>query len=430
MKNLDLTKKNLAINGGNPIRTKPWLDNFTTGEEEKKAVLRVMDKGYLSLFEGSHTPDAPFAFEGGVEVKKLESEWCNYYNSNYAVSMNSATSCLYAAIGALGIGYGDEVIVSPYTMTACAAAPLIYGAIPVFADVELETGSISPECFEKLITKKTKAIIVVHQFGIPANMNAIMRIAKKHKIVVIEDCAQSHGAKYNGNFVGTIGHIGIFSLNVNKTIQSGEGGICITNDREINFRLQLIRNHGEAVVEGAEYKNLTNIIGFNYRLTEIQAAIASCQLKKLDRLNSERIEYINHLSEILKDIEFLSVPPEIDGCISTFYLYPLRFLKDKTNISRNEFVCALNAEGMMFYQGYTKPLYLQPMYRTKNLYKYNYPFSAPQNEDCYINYEKGICPNAEMLYFEQMIINEHIRPPNTMEDMNDILKAFSKVANV
>ena len=114
MKNLDLTKKNLAINGGNPIRTKPWLDNFTTGEEEKKAVLRVMDKGYLSLFEGSHTPDAPFAFEGGVEVKKLESEWCNYYNSNYAVSMNSATSCLYAAIGALGIGYGETKIIECY----------------------------------------------------------------------------------------------------------------------------------------------------------------------------------------------------------------------------------------------------------------------------------------------------------------------------
>ncbi len=430
MKNLDLTKKNLAINGGNPIRTKPWLDNFTTGEEEKKAVLRVMDKGYLSLFEGSHTPDAPFAFEGGPEVKKLESEWCNYYNSNYAVSMNSATSCLYSAIGALGIGYGDEVIVSPYTMTACAAAPLIYGAIPVFADVELETGSISPECFEKLITKKTKAIIVVHQFGIPANMNAIMRIAKKHKIVVIEDCAQSHGAKYNGKFVGTIGYIGIFSLNVNKTIQSGEGGICITNDSEINYRLQLIRNHGEAVVEGAEYKNITNIVGFNYRLTEIQAVIASCQLEKLDKLNSERLEYINHLSDNLKDIEFLSVPPEIDGSKSTFYLYPLRFLKDKTNVSRNEFVSALNAEGMIFYQGYTKPLYLQPLYRTKNLYKYNYPFSAPQNKDCYINYEKGICPNAEKLYFEQMIINEHIRPPNTMEDMNDILNAFSKVADV
>jgi len=430
MKNINLNKKNLAINGGNPVRILPWLDNFTTGEEEKKAVIRVMDKGYLSLFEGSHTPDAPFAFEGGPEVIKLESAWCKYYDSNYAVSMNSATSCLYAAIGALGIGYGDEVIVSPYTMTACATAPLIYGAIPVFADVELETGSISPECFEKLISKRTKAIIVVHQFGIPANMEAIMNIAKKHSISVIEDCAQSHGAKYKNQFVGTIGHIGIFSLNVNKTIQAGEGGICITNDSEISFRLQLIRNHGEAVVEGAGYENITNMVGFNYRLTEIQAAIASCQLKKLNKLNSERIDFINHLNNSLKDIEFLSVPKDIEGSLSTFYLYPLRFLKNKTNVSRSEFVNALNAEGMMFYQGYSKPLYLQPLYKTKSLYKYNYPFSAVQNENCYMNYEQGICPNAEMLYFEQMIINEHIRPPNTIEDMNDILMAFKKVVDV
>ena len=160
MKNIDLNNKNLAINGGNPVRILPWLDNFTTGEEEKKAVIRVMDKGYLSLFEGSHTPDAPFAFEGGPEVIKLESAWCKYYNSNFAVSMNSATSCLYAAIGALGIGYGDEVIVSPYTMTACATAPLIYGAIPVFADVELETGSISKDDEIEYIKKESDSMSV------------------------------------------------------------------------------------------------------------------------------------------------------------------------------------------------------------------------------------------------------------------------------
>ena len=429
MKNIDLTKKNLAINGGNPVRSKPWLDNFTTGEKEKNAVMRVMDKGYLSLFEGSHTPDSPFAFEGGPEVRKLESEWCEYYNSKFAVSMNSATSCLYSAIGALGIGYGDEVIVSPYTMTACALGPLIYGAIPVFADVELETGSICPESFKKLVSKRTKAIIVVHQFGIPANMEAIMIIAKKNGIAVIEDCAQSHGAKYKNQLVGTIGHIGIFSLNVNKTIQAGEGGICITNDSEISYRLQLIRNHGEAVVDAAGYENIINIAGYNYRLTEIQAAIARCQLVKLNDLNSRRIEFIDFINNDLKEIDFLVTPPESKDCKSTFYLYPLRFLSGKTNIKREDFVDAVNAEGIMFYQGYSKPLYLQSVYQKQSLFKHNYPFSALENKNCFINYKKGLCPNAEKLFFEEMIINEHIRPPNSKKDMIDVVDAIRKIAS-
>ena len=141
MNKLDLSNKKLAVNGGKPIRAKMWSDNLTTGQEEKNAVLRAMDSGYLSLFEGSNTPDKPFSFKGGPEVLSLEEEWCSFYGSKHSISLNSATSGLYAAIGALGIGYGDEIIVSPFTMTACAIAPLIYGAIPVFADVDPETGA-------------------------------------------------------------------------------------------------------------------------------------------------------------------------------------------------------------------------------------------------------------------------------------------------
>ena len=187
-----------------------------------------------------------FSFKGGPEVQALEVEWSN--KVKHSISVNKATSGLFAAIGALNIGFGDEVIVSPYTMTACALAPLIYGAIPVFADVELESGSLDPSSIEQCISNKTKAIMVVHQFGIPAKMDEIIKLARKHKLKVIEDCAQAHGASYKGQDVGTIGDIGVFSLNVNKTIQAGEGGVCVTNDDEIAYRLQLIRNHGEAVV--------------------------------------------------------------------------------------------------------------------------------------------------------------------------------------
>lgn len=426
---IDLSRSELAINGGKPVRTKPWMDNITTGKEEKLAAMRVFDSGYLSLFEGSHTPDPPFSFKGGPEVQALEEEWCEYYQVKYSVSMNSATSGLYASIGALGIGYGDEVIVSPYTMTACAIAPLIYGAIPVFADVELETGCLDPDSIEKNISERTKAILVVHQFGIPANMESIMAIAKKHNLFVIEDCAQAHGAKYKEQYVGTFGDIGVFSMNVNKTIQSGEGCVCTTNNENLSYRLQLIRNHGEAVVGPAGYEDITNIAGFNYRLSELQAAIIREQLKKLNSFNNTRLEMVQQLNDGLTKFQFFTIPRGRELCESTYYVYPLRYNEEETGVLRKDFVAAVNAEGIQFYQGYSKPLYLQPIYQEKHLFKNGYPFSALPNKDCKMEYHKGLCPNTEKLHFREMIINEHIRPPHSDLDINDIINAVDKVLN-
>jgi len=440
MKKIDLSSPNLAINGGTPVRTKPWLDNFTTNEDEKAAVLRVLDSGYLSLFEGSHTPDFPFSFRGGPEVQALESEWCALYGCNYAVSVNSATSGLYAAIGALGLGYGDEVIVSPYTMSACAIAPLIYGAIPVFADVDPESGCLDPKSVADRITPRTKGILVVHQFGFPADMDSIMELARLHDLKIIEDCAQAHGAKYKGRYVGTIGHIGVFSLNVNKTIQSGEGGVCVTNDPDLAYRLQLIRNHGEAVVGPAGYENIVNIAGFNYRMTELTAAVAREQLKKLPEQNAKRLELVAQLKEYLRDFDFfqpLKGPSscqncnckEESKCKSTYYVFPIRYSSELTGIERATFTAAMNAEGMLFYQGYTKPLYLQPVYQKRTLFKHGYPFSAPANKESIQNYEKGICPVAEQLHFSEMVINEHIRSPHESDDIEDLFKAIRKFTN-
>ena len=426
MDRIDLSNPKLAINGGNKIREKSWADNITTGEEEKIALSRVIDSGYMSLFEGSHTPDAPFSFYGGPEVQALENEWNEYYGSKYSVSVNSATSGLYMAIGALGIGYGDEVIVSPYTMSACAMAPMIYGAIPVFADVD-DMGSLDPKSIKTLVSSRTKAILVVHQFGIPAQMDEIMEIANKYNLKVIEDCAQAHGAKYRGQYVGTIGNIGVFSLNVNKTIQSGEGGVCVTNDKDLHYRLALIRNHGEAVVEAAEYDDITNIAGFNYRMTELQAAVCRVQLNILDGLNTERLKLVKQLNNGLREFDFLVVPEEKHDCESTYYVYPLKFLSEIAGIKREQFVEAVNAEGINFFQGYVKPLYTQPVYQKRSLFKNGYPFSAIENKSCRMEYNIGICPNAEKLYFDQMIINEHIRLPNTEEDVRDIINAIHKI---
>jgi dTDP-4-amino-4,6-dideoxygalactose transaminase len=430
----------LALNGGPKVRTRPWLDNFTTGEEEKQAALAAIDTGYLSLFEGAHAPEAPFSFWGGPFVQRLETEWAAYYEVPHAVSMNSATSGLYAAIGALGIGYGDEVIVSPYTMSACAVCALVYGAIPIFADVSPRTGSLDSESIQRLVTPRTQAIVVVHQFGVPADMDPIMAIAREHRLKVIEDCAQAHGAQYKGRWVGTIGDIGVFSLNVNKTIQTGEGGICTTSDAELRYRLALIRNHGEAVVGPAEYDNITNILGFNYRLTEVAAAIGCAQLRKLDRLNETRLTHVQALSEALSAHAFLEVPPlcahaafgerQTCGCRSTYYLYPLQFDAGRFGAGRADFMRALAAEGLSFGLGYVPPLYLQPLYQRKQGFKHGYPWAAPENQAIRTNYERGACPAAEHLHFERMLVNEHVRPPQTREDVLDIARGIEKVATV
>jgi perosamine synthetase len=432
-----LSSPSLAINGGSPLRSAPWLDNFTIGTEEKAAVLRVLDSGYLSLYEGSFTPDAPFSFNGGPEVRALESEWSTFYKVDHSIAMNSATSCLYASIGALGIGYGDEVIVSPYTMTACATAPLIYGAIPVFADIDINTGCLDPLSISKLISPRTKAILVVHQFGFPADMESIMRLAREHNLFVIEDCAQSHMAKIHNQYVGTFGDIGVFSLNVNKTIQSGEGGIAVTSSSDIAYRLQLIRNHGEAVVGPAKYLDLVNIIGFNYRMTEITASIAREQLKKLPELTLKRLELVLQLQESLQYFPFItclgnsaqdhSTPNYLSSIAPTYYLFPFRLNANILGCHRDEFVAALNAEGFLFSTGYTKPLYFQPLYQKRQLFCGGYPFSAPPNINLYQNYSPGICPVAESFHFHELVLSEHIRPPHTAHDVSSIVDALNKI---
>lgn len=427
----------LAIDGGTPVRTKPWRENLTLGAEERRAARAVIAEGRLSLFEGSHAPEAPFSFWGGPHVQALEGAWCEAYGVAYAVSMNSATSGLIASVGALGLGYGDEVLVSPYTMTAAASCPLVYGALPIFADVDLATGSLDPRSVEARISPRTRAVIVVHQFGIPADMDGIMALARRHQLKVIEDCAQAHGARYRGRPVGTIGDIGVFSLNVNKTIQTGEGGVCVTNDAGIRRRLALIRNHGEAVVGAAGEEDLVNLVGFNFRMTELTAAIALEQLRKLNRLNHLRRALVEQLSASLAHYPGLVPPPRCshasfgrpgcDTCESTYYVYPLRVMSATLGFTRGALAGALAAEGVPWSEGYAQPLYLQPLYQRKRAWKHGYPFAAPVNQAIRTNYEPGACPQAEALAGEQMLVNEYVRPPHTARDVRDIIRAFDKI---
>jgi len=423
--------KKLAINGGEKVRKEKFPPYLPIGNEEKEAVLSVFDSHIFSKYLGCWHED----FYGGDRVRALESAWAKAFNVKYAFAVNSATSALYCAVGALEIEPFDEVIVSPYTMSASATAPLIYNAIPVFADVEKEFFCLDPDDVERKITDRTKAIIVVDIFGQPYS-ERINEIAKKHNLKVIEDCAQAPYAKLGEKFAGTLGDIGVYSLNYHKHIHSGEGGIVVTNNDELADRISLIRNHAEAVVEAKGQKNLINMIGFNFRMTEIEASIAYEQLKKLPHLVAERVKNVKYLENQLACIPFIKPAKIRENATHVYYTHPILFDENLACISRNRFVEAVQAElmpislreseGIQFSSGYVKPLYLQPIFQNKIAYgKSGFPWSLSGRQ---YEYYKGMCPNVEELHFKKLFLHEYMRPGMTKRDLDDLAMAFIKVS--
>lgn len=420
--------KKLAINGGKPVRTNLFPAYNTIGEEEKRSVMQVLETGNLSQFLGAWHKD----FYGGPTVQRFEKDWAIKFNSKYAITVNSNTSGLFTAIGACGIKPGDEVIVSPYTMSASALAPIIYGAVPVFADVDYDNYGLSPESVEKCITPKTKAILVVHIFGNPAKMREIVEIAKKYNLYIIEDCAQAPLAEYQNQLVGTIGDIGVFSLNYHKHIHTGEGGVIVTQNDELAERIFLIRNHGENVVEPKGVSNVWNTHGFNFRMTEMEAAIGIEQLKKLPALLEERIKNANYLAKEIGNIPGIIPPSNIESNKNVYYVQPFKLKSDVIGIHRNKFIEAIKAEipsailredTPLISSGYVKPLYLQPLYQQRATYC---SFNCPRY-DGKVEYNKGICPTTEKLHFEELFTHEFMRPGMTKSDMDDVVTAFHKV---
>lgn len=425
----------LAVNGGAPIR-KAQLPNYTVmGEEEAKAAYDVVKSGVLSDFLGCWDD----AFFGGVQVKAFEKEWAEHFHVKHAISVNSNTSGILVALGAAGIGPGDEVIVSPYSMSISASAPLFWGALPVFADIESEYFCLDVKDVERKITPRTKVIIAVDIFGLPFDAAPLRALAKKHNLIIIEDCAQAPGAKLHGTYAGSLGDIGIFSLNYHKHIHTGEGGMIVTNDDDLALRCQLIRNHAEAVVDGLGYKgNPANLVGMNVRMTEVEAAIGRVQLGRLESLLDTRIENVHRIENGLKGIPFLTMPSVRPDAKHAYYVHVMKYDAKKAGVSREKFVNAVNAEllpsgenttrNSMLSGGYVKPLYLQSLYQKKTgIGAARYPFCNPVYGDS-VSYPKGLCPVTERMHFEEVITSDLIHASLTKSDVDDIIAAFIKVA--
>jgi len=401
-----------AILGGEPVRAKPLGEWPIITDEEIEAVTRVLKRRKLCA-----------TMYKAYEVPELEEEFAKVMNVKYAIATSSGTAALDIVVAALGIGPGDEIITTPYTFIATATCALHNCAIPVFADVDLKTRNIDPADIERKITNKTKAIIVVHLGGHPCEMDEIMRIAKEHDLYVVEDCAQAHLAEYKGKIVGGIGHIAIFSFQESKNMMSGEGGMITTNDEELAEKCTSLREHGR-LRDKPWYFHYR--LGWNYRMTEMQAAILRVQLKRLPKITEERRRNAEYLSKLLS--EFKAVKP---GYVApyvkhAYHLYLVDYYPEVTGLTKEQFVKAVQAEGIPLAEGYMWPVYENTLFKEFRVRPKQCPFSCPYYGKK-VSYPKGLCPNTEKLCYERglWIPGHALNVPK--EELDDIPLALSKV---
>ena len=370
----------------------------TIAHEEQNAIVNVLRSihplsGYLGGID-----------QGGPFVENLEEEWTRRYRVKWATAVNSATSGLLAASAAIGMKQGDEFIVSPYTMSATAAAPMFLGGTPVFADIESTTFCLDPLEVAKKITKATKAVFVTNLFGHPGNLADLRKLCNEHDIFLIEDAAQSPFAVENNKLAGTWGHIGVFSFNVHKHLQCGEGGICITENAILDQRMRDFRNHGELFEGGS--------IGLNLRMTEINAAIATEQLKKAEDIITGRIEQAKTLSFSFTEMDGLDgviLPVTKAGCAHVFYAWAAKLDYKSLGITNHQFMEEARRE-FIVQPPVISAGYVQPLYRLKAFRKYASP-----------------CPVAEEMHDKALIVFENCAYTLKTVQHNHLARVFEKV---
>jgi perosamine synthetase len=329
-------------------------------DEEKKAVIEVLDSGMLIA---------------GKQVKEFEEKFADYCGCEHAVAVNSGTAALHAALYALGIGPGDEVITTPFTFIATANPILMQGANVVFADIDPYTYNISPESIKEKITPRTKAIITVDLYGNMCDYDAIQDIAKKNNLYIVEDCAQAHGAEYDGKKAGTFGDVACFSFYPSKNMMTGEGGMLVTNNLRLAERAELFRNHGQTSLY--EYEDL----GYNYRMMNIQAAIGLEQLKKIDSMIEKRRENAQYYHDNLKNIPGIELPRFHKDVKHSYHQFTIRINKDEAGINRNDFSEKLTEAKIGARIYYPKPLHMHRHFIKQGYKEKDFPKSEKASEE-------------------------------------------------
>jgi dTDP-4-amino-4,6-dideoxygalactose transaminase len=411
-----------AIANGQPVLKRSDYKNWPIiTEDDRRLINEVLDSGIVA---GGTAP----------QVSALEREWAAYVGSRYCLTTTSGTAALHMALAAVGAGPGDEVITSAFTFLASASCALHQNAIPVFVDIDPRTYNMDPDKLEAAITERTKVIIPVHIQGLPADLDPIMQIARKHNLFVIEDACQAHGAMYKGKKVGSIGDVGTFSLNNFKNLCGGEGGLFTTDSETYLKKGMLIRCFGDEVDE-VSHRRIYNasILGYMYRNQELPAALTRAQLMHLDERNEMRIANASYLTQELSKIPGVVPPYCPPECKHVYFMYNVRFDPKTAGVDceprrfRIAVEKALYKEGMLVGQWQTMPVPAQDIFQSQLGYgQSSYPWAVNKAKGIEYDYSVENYPVAKMLCDTYTVVHG-VHAPNGPELMKKIVEAFHKV---
>jgi perosamine synthetase len=401
------TTETLAINGGAPIRTTPLPGHARQmGQAERDELASVIASGQL----GRH---------GGTKVKELERAFAERYGVKHAIAVTSGTAADHTAIAMINPEPGDEIITTPCTDFGTIIGILYQNAIPVFADLDPQTFCLDPASVEAKISPRTRAILAVHLFGGLADIDALKEIGDRHGIPVIEDCAQAQLSELNGRLAGTIGQIGCFSFNNTKHLNCGEGGMVITNDDELARRARLFADKAWPRDEEERY---SLFLGQNYRLNELEGAVALVGLRRLDENVAARRRAVESIYERIAGVPGIQIPSSLPGSRSSYWIMHL-FVDD--GIDPGAVAAALAAEGLPFSAKYVTPLYTWPVLREANTYgKSRFPFDSPYTDRPF-DYAPGLCPVFEERREHLILLS--VDEQWTEADAGDVAAAIQKV---
>ena len=370
----------LALCGGQKVRTQPFEKPNRYGDEELKELREALEQGTLFYWHGT-------------KVKQFQATLAEMLDKQFCTATTSGTASIHTALGAIDLGVGDEVITSPITDIGTVVGILYQNAIPIFADLDLRTYAMDPASIEKNISKRTKAILVVHLGGSPADMDAILEVAQRHNLYVIEDCAQAWMANYKGRCVGTMGHLGAFSLNEFKHISTGDGGAVVTDDEELGAKARMF---ADKYMDRVGNVRESPMLAPNYRMTELQGAVAVAQLRKVHDICQRRTATGDSISAAIEDLPGILPPQVVEGGQHVYWHYMLRVDEEQLGTNRDQFAEALNAEGIPCTAGYIPTcIYEYTLFKNKSIYP-NSHFPLESGElDLNYTYEAGLCPQAE-----------------------------------
>jgi len=356
------------------------------GKEEKEALLEVIESGYLYRYGDNTDPNFK------AKVWNLEQQVASYTRANFALAVNSGTTAILTALWALKIGPGDEVIVPGYTFIASITAIIFARAIPILAEVD-KTLTLDPADVRRKITPRTKAIMLVHMLGNPGHLDEIVKIAEENNLILIEDCAQAFGASFRGKSVGTYGQMGAFSLNVYKTITAGDGGIVVTNDKNLYTRAFAIHDQGHLPLRQGVEQGKRTVLGLNFRMNELTAAVAGAQLKKIDFIKNKLHSNKNHLKYILSDVDEIEFRQILDdkGEIGTLLTFFMPNAKSANNLAKKLQCTTIAKSGWHVYNNMEH--FLNQMTVTDE----GCPFKCPLYKGSPVKYSQGMLPQTDDL---------------------------------